>query len=284
MGHHYVPREHLRRFSIEGKDKFVWMYDKQSREYREASVRTVAQEKEYYDPEIEVELAKVVEGPGKIAIDKLLNREKIDNAERTTLSLYFMIMLSRGPRQRKKSIELVPGIREKVIQETEDLIRRWIADEPGNRMAHHRLQELTLAREKFNDEIPQNVMDIIRRPHWSEQTVECIYNMCWHIMPASPGQYFVTADTPAHSFESMGLINLYSEYTISLSKDFALIGDYKRKTGIIYEKQDAQVAKEINRRILSHTERFVFSPRNEKWIDIVAQKNDPYLSYISRYK
>ncbi|WP_417393185.1 DUF4238 domain-containing protein [Gimesia sp.] len=284
MGHHYVPREHLRRFAIQNKSKFVWMYDKHTRKYREAAIRTVAQENGYYDLETESALAEVVEGPGKKVIDKLLKRDAIDNAERTSLSLYFMIMLSRGPRQRKKSFELVPGIREKVIKETEDLIRQWITDEPGNRMAHHRLQELELARKKFSDEIPQNVMDIIRRPHWSEQTVECIYNMCWHIMPAPLGKYFVTGDTPAHSFESLGLRNLSSEYTISLSKDLALIGDYKRKTGIIYERLDAQVAKEVNRRILSHTERFVFSPRNEKWIDMVAQKNEPYLSHISRYK
>jgi hypothetical protein len=57
-----------------------------------------------------------------------------------------------------------------------------------------------------------------------------------------------------------------------------LIAEHKRNCGIGYERPQAQIAKEINRRILSHAERFVFSPRKDDWIDIVAQKRDPYLS------
>ena len=137
------------------------------------------------------------------------------------------------------------------------------------------------AREEFLDEIPQNVIDIIRRPHFSESTVECIFNMCWHILPVHPGMHFVTCDTPAHSFECFGLGNLESEYTITLSKDFALIGEHKRKSRICYERSNAKLVKEVNRRILSHAERFVFSPRKVDWIEAVAQKKDPFLSRIS---
>ena len=281
MGHHYVPRHHLRRFSTSGKKNCVWMYDKQTRVFSEVGINGVAQEKAYYDPEIEEALAGEIEAPGKLIIDKLLNREVIDDGERTKLSLYFMIMLSRGPRQRRKSTELVPGIRDQVIKETELAIKEWITDEHENSMAYSRLQELEHAREEFLDEIPQNVIDIIRRPHFSESTVECIFNMCWHILPVHPGMHFVTCDTPAHSFECFGLGNLESEYTITLSKDFALIGEHKRKSRICYERSNAKLVKEVNRRILSHAERFVFSPRKVDWIEAVAQKKDPFLSRIS---
>lgn len=281
MGHHYVPRHHLRRFAVETKDNCVWMYDKQTRRFCEAGIANVAQENGYYDREIERALADVVEGPGKIAIDKLLNREKIDNAERTKLSLYFMIMLTRGPRQRKKSLEHAPEGMAEIIAETEAEIRRWIADEPDNQMAYQRLQELEDARAKFSAELPQTIIDQIRRPFWSERTVECIHNMYWHILPAAPGMHFVTCDTPAHSFDCYGVGTLESEYTITLSRDFALIGEHRRNWGIGYERPQVQIAKEINRRILSHAERFVFSPSKAHWIDVVAQKRHPYLSRIN---
>ncbi len=281
MGHHYVPRQHLRRFAVKDANNCVWMYDKQSRKFCKAGIAKVAQENGYYDPEIEKALAGVVEGPGKIAIDKLLNREKFDKAERSKLSLYFMIMLTRGPRQRNNSLEQVPETMAEVLAETEAEIRQWIADEPNNPMTHQRLQELEHVRAKFSAEMPQNIIDQIRRPFWSEQTVECIHNMFWHILPAPAGTYFVTCDTPAHLFNYYGVGTLESEYTITLSKDFALIGERKRNWGIGYERPQAQIAKEINRRILSHAERFVFSPRKDDWIDIVAQKTDPYLSRIN---
>ncbi len=121
----------------------------------------------------------------------------------------------------------------------------------------------------------------IRRPFWSERTVECIHNMFWHVLPTPPGSYFVTCDTPAHFFDCFGVGTRDSEYTITLSKDFALIGEHKWNWGIGYEKPQTRITKEINRRLLSHTERFVFSPKKEDWIDVVAQKTDPYLSRIN---
>jgi len=281
MGHHYVPRQHLKRFAVKDKDNCVWMYDKQTRKFCKAGIKRVAQESGYYDLEIESALAEEVEGPGKVAIDKLLKQETIDNSERTTISLYLMIMLTRGPRHRNKSLDHVPRIIDETLAETEAAIRQWIADEPENPKAHHRLQELEFERTNLTNEIPQNIIEQIRRPFWSERTVECIHNMLWHVIPASPGMHFVTCDTPAHTFECFGLGTLDSEYTITLSKDFALIGEHKRNWGIVYEKPNSQITKEINRRILSHAERFVYSHGDSAWIDNVAQKKNPYLSLIN---
>jgi len=256
------------------------MYDKQTRIFCEAGIANVAQEREYYDADIEKVLADVVEGPGKLAIEKLLSKEKIDNTERTRLSLYFMIMLTRGPRQRRKSLECVPDALTETIAETEAEIRQWIADEPDNPKAQSRLQELEHVRAKFLTEIPENVYDQIRRPFWSESTVECIHNMFWHVLTAPPGTYFVTSDTPAHFFECYGVGSVESEFTITLSKDIALIGEHTRSSGLRYESPRTQVAKEINRRILSHAERFIFSPRRDDWIPVVSQKSQHYLSQI----
>jgi hypothetical protein len=191
-----------------------------------------------------------------------------------------MMMLTRGPRHRKKSLERVPKAMAETNAEIEAEIRQWIADEPNDPMAHQRLKEFELARTKFSAEIPQSIADQIRRPFWSERTVECIHNMFWHLLPAPQGTYFVTCDTPAHLFDCYGVGTLKSEYTITLAKGFALIGEHNRNWGIKYERPYTQIAKEVNRRIISHAERFVFSPRKDIWIATVAQKTAPYLSRI----
>jgi hypothetical protein len=280
MGHHYVPRQHLRRFKIEGQKDLIWMYDKQTRKFCQAGIASVAQEPGFYDLDVEQALAAEVEGPGKIAIDKLLERQTIDHSSRLQLSFYFLTMLTRGPRRRKKSLEEFPETREDVLKEAEDYIRDWIQREPDNPLAYTRLKELEAARVKFTAEIPQNIIDQIRTPFWSENMLHAIYNMYWHIIPASDGVFYVTSDTPAHFFESYGLGTTDSEFTFTLSHKFALIGENKRHLGICYEKPQVQIGKEINRRILSHADRFAFSPRKESWIETVSQKRDPFLNRI----
>ena len=146
MGHHYVPRQHLRRFARKDEEACVWMYDKETRKFCAAAKCERRARKWVLRRRSRKSTGRRRRRSGHRLIDKLLKREKIDNAERTKLSMYFMIMLTRGPRQRKKSLERYPKAMAEIISETEADIRQWIADEPDNRMAHQRLQELEQLR------------------------------------------------------------------------------------------------------------------------------------------
>jgi hypothetical protein len=281
MGHHYNPQAHLCRFEIDGKPEFIWMYDKKTRKWSEASISKVAQERGYYSQEVERALAELVERPANICIDRLLRKERLDNAARTQLALYMMIMTTRGPRQRRKSFARAPEDLESAIGDVESEIKSWVAeDEPDIELASARLQELQSVRDRFSKELPQPVIEQIRTPFWSERTVECILNMAWHILPAPPSVQFVTSDTPAHFFDGLGVGKPDSEFTFTISKNFALIGEHQRSWGTVFEKPQLNLAKEVNRRILSHAERFVFSPKKADWIETVSQKADPFLSRI----
>jgi hypothetical protein len=281
MGKHYVPRAHLRRFQAENNPGFVWMYDKKTGRFAEASVSKVAQEADFYSQEVEIALAEVVEAPGNACIDKLLRQERLDNAERTQLSLYMMTMATRGPRQRRKSLEHAPEALESVISDTRKEIEDWIQESPDDvERAQSRLKELDAVHERFSKELPQQVLDQIHTPFWSERTVDCLHNMAWHILPAPPSMYFVTSDTPAHFFEGLGVGNPDSEFTFPISTSFALIGEHRRSWGTTFEKPHAQFAKEVNRRVLANAERFVFSPRPDGWIETVARKTSPFLSQL----
>ena len=164
-------------------------------------------------------MTNVVEGPGNTCIEKLVRREKLDNAERTTLSFYMLIMATRGPRQRKKSRNLVPAVLKNVVGDTRKEIEEWIQENPEDaEVARAQLKELDAVQERYSKEIPQQILDQICTPFWSEKTLECIHNMAWHILPAPPSMYFVTCDTPAHFFEGFGLGTPDSEFTFSISK------------------------------------------------------------------
>ena len=85
--------------------------------------------------------------------------------------------------------------------------------------------------EQFLKQMPQQVLDQVRTPFWTERTVELIHNMAWHVVPAPSGTYFVTCDTPAHFFEGLGVGQQDSEFTFPISKGFALIGEHQRLLG-----------------------------------------------------
>jgi hypothetical protein len=281
MGKHYVPQRHLRRFEIDYRPGFVWMYDKKTGKWSEAAVSKVAQQADYFSPEVEKALAQVVEHPGNVCIDKLISRIKLDNTERSQLALYMMIMATRGPGPRKKLSATAANTVKEVLDETRTQIEEWIAEEGDDcDLAKARLKELEELESKYSSELPTNLLAQIREPFWSKNTVECILNMGWHILPAPKGSYFVTSDSPAHFFEGIGLGTPLSEFTFPISKEIALIGEHVRPRAVMYERAQSQIAKEVNRRILSKADRFVFSPKKEVWIETVSQKTNPYLCQI----
>src|SRR5436190_96500 len=81
MGKHYVPRQHLRRFAIDGRTETVWMYDKNMKKWSDAAISKVAQEPDFHSQNVEDALAGVVEKPGNKCIDKLVDRKKLWQGE-----------------------------------------------------------------------------------------------------------------------------------------------------------------------------------------------------------
>lgn len=283
MGKHYVPQRHLRRFSIEGRSDLIWQYDKVTRQFKELPIAKVAQAASFYDDEVELAITEDVEIPGGNAIDKLLREGWLTDNERMEMSLYLMIMTSRGPRARRRSFERIPAVTEEVVEEVIEKIHEWANDKPQeDPLVQRRLQEADEIKTKYvdNKEIPQQIIKQLRTPFWSERTVAAIYGMKWHILKPTNGDLFVTSDSPAHYFEGLGLGRQNSELTYAISKHVALVGNHRSPKGIINSKCRPQFVKEVNRRILSHVERCAFSSIRAEWIDSVTQKTQPYLSEI----
>tara|TARA_B100000959_G_C14989675_1_gene627219 strand:+ start:3700 stop:3900 length:201 start_codon:yes stop_codon:yes gene_type:complete len=62
MGDHYIPQQYLRGF-LSSKDKRIWVFEKGPSKPFLSKERKIANENNYYSPEIEVYLANAIETP-----------------------------------------------------------------------------------------------------------------------------------------------------------------------------------------------------------------------------
>ena len=190
-------------------------------------------------------------------------------------------MATRGPRQRRKTLEeIAPQAIESVRKEIEADSREWIKESDGDPWAVARLKELEEVREKFSRILPENITKMARTPFWSEATVECVHNMVWRILPASPETFFVTSDTPTHLWENAGVGTPESELTFPIGKDLAMLGSHiGRPATVECVSPQANLVDEINRRMVADAERFIFSHVKEDWIAEWVE-NPPSLNKI----
>lgn len=284
MGH-YTPQAHLKRFEIAEKPEFIWMYDKRTEKFKEIHVSKVAKETHYYPADVEDDLNHLVEIPGGYCIEKLLRLNSLTDQERHQLSVYLFTMRSRGPRQRSKAEKAAESAFEKVLAETRELLLHWNEQaETGEerQLAKLKLSEFEELERTWQEQPPDLVERLIKTPHISESTVRAIREMTWEILPVAPGMQFLTSDTPAHYFESLGLGDKECQFTFTITKEVALIGHYRGNPGstLYHSPISPYMTREINRRILSTTERFVFCSKKETWICAAAKKANPFLSLI----
>lgn len=288
MGHHYTPQAHLRRFAIEGNLEIIWSYDKTSGKFKDLPISKVAQERKYYPADVEEELNNSVELPSGACIQKLLNGVDLDEQERHSMAVYLFTMRSRGPRERKRAED----IGEQVWAETKKEMRRVITDIKGglanddvesHSQVDRMINEMNRLEQVWEKEPPARIENLVKTPFISPTIIETISKMTWEVLPVTESMYFITSDTPAHYFDWMGLSLAECEFTFTISHNCALIAHRRGQAyGINFHRRPilSQWTKEINRRIISTSERFVFSPKNESWIDVTAQKLSHRLNSI----
>lgn len=269
MGDHYVPREHLRRFAADADETFVWMCDKKLRTYKKAGISAVANEVDYYPDEVEKEFANNVEGKAAEIARKIQRKDELTRDERVKFSFYMFTMATRGPRRRRILKEKAPAIMKDTFEEA----RSKVSNEADNASAPKVLSHLDDLEAAFSQQWPSELVDLLHTPFSSFRTVNAVFNMTWNICSAPAGARFVTSDTPAHYFESLGVGRPESEFTFPISTTCALIGQHLGIDKVIYRNIDARTVRHVNRRVLSHAERFAFSAKEELWLDDVMQKS-----------
>lgn len=76
MGNHYVPRYYLKGFS-QDDGKSICAYDKNERRCFATQVKSIANETDFYSPEVEEYLANSIEAPANGVLKKIRDRIEI---------------------------------------------------------------------------------------------------------------------------------------------------------------------------------------------------------------
>lgn len=280
MDCHYIPRALLRGFCEANAPGFLWMYDKQNREFRRARVETVAHQRNFYPPGIERELNTLVEIPGNAAITALRRDQTLTPEQRANLAVYVATMQKRVPRFREWGMSLVPKVLETIVRELkENLVALGEQAAIDTAIVRLRLAEADAVKEKFEGELPSECREVILSPWPSKRITSVIYSMTWRFVSVESPAYFITSDNPCCYFEDRGLFRPESELTFPLSSGLALIGGWQSAGPKGKLKARPFLAKEVNRRVAASAGRFLFSSEREPWIAELAHKT-PNLSTI----
>ena len=114
MGHHYNPQRLLRNFQIPGRPGFIWQHDRWRDAPVCAAISKVAQERDFYGPETEDRLNRLVEVPGGNSIDKIFDQQPLTSEDQVALAIHIGTMLRRTPAHRiwakEISKDIIPGV------------------------------------------------------------------------------------------------------------------------------------------------------------------------------
>lgn len=275
MGDHYVPRAYLRGFSASQSAEMIWVYDKVQKIFFCTNVKNVAQERDFYGPEIEIALSSDIENPANPVLEKIRQRETITDSERHSLSVYIAVMLTRVPRRRLKARERLPSVVESTIQRYVNAVNHMAATKDLRpEIAQQRLRELEEYRLKLLAGPPEPLIEQTKTPRLNEKIVQLIYSMAWRFLVADGGSTpFITTDNPAFYFECYGFGREESEFSFPISSQVCLLGNWQagNSTERLIVAPEIYV-KEMNRRNISSATRFIFCHERADWIAKLAHK------------
>jgi len=283
MGHHYIPRKYLEAFATAECPTCVWQFDTKHLVFSNnpASIKKVAQQRAFYDPETERQLNELVERPANVIIDRLRGGGRLKPDDRRALAIYMATMMYRVPRKRHRAYDAIPEALADTIARFKEIVSAAHENNAiDDGVAERRMLEADAIHARFLAEVPEEVVEQIQQPWPTAGLVQHISGMNWYLHGSTGPSYFVTSDNPMFTFDCYGVANPESEFTFPLAPDLALFGTrhaVKRKK--VLDTSQALV-KEANRRIISAAYRFVYTHVAADWIPVVASKQPPFLSRV----
>lgn len=275
MGHHYVPQQYLRGFEAVDEPGAIWAYDKVLRRLAKLPIKTIAQEAEFYDADVERELSERLEGPAQKALAKLRHQEPLSSDERLLAATYVATMMMRVPKQRAKALKIVPSAMKSTLDGARATIHEWAkSGDTDQALVARRLAEVDRLEDQWAQAPPPDILDRIRSPWPTEKIVTLVDAMTWRIVRATEDESFLTSDNPACIFEAYGIGKPESEIAFPLASDTALLASWQGPRGGLIEVPRWPVAiREINRRVTAGSDRFIFFHKSAPWVTRLAEKH-----------
>ena len=287
MGHHFVPQRYLRNFEDPSHPGYIWVHDRQGGDPQLANIAKVAQSRNFYSQSTETILAETVERPANLVIQKLTARQPITAAERVQLAYYVAVMIKRIPAHRRRSSEMLPAVLANLVSEVRSHLNA-LSEQAGAdpEILKRRGLELDVVERKFQVQPPPNVLEQIREPWPSQQTIQLLFRMTWRVLISSGPAYFLTSTTTRPSI--FGVSDWHgkeSELSFPLSTHHLLHGSWQQAgSDLVFADVEQAMVKEINRRVVNDAERLVFYHQVADWLPKMFKKEKLLLNKIEWQK
>lgn len=281
MGDHYVPQFYLKGFSVAADSDLIWVYRKGAEEAFKTAIHNIAQENRLYSREMEEYLANIVEAPANIIIQKIRDLQILTYEDKVTLSNYMMALWKRVPKQKKMVRDKAPEIMNPVFERIDnELIEQGNKYPSKINLVEKRRRELREQRNSKENEFIYDIWLANIPPDKTPQSVDVLSQMTWRFLLAENEQYFITSDNPLFFFPWMGIGKEHSEVAFPITKKIALWATWRMDLNEGFFPTRTQVVKEINRRTVSYSNQYIFSPCSESWIRTLANKGTYRLNRI----
>jgi len=293
---HFIPKFYLDNFAV---NNIIWVFDRKKNEYRDQSIKDTAVIKDYYtlrkgsnkNYDIEKFLSKV-ESSSKIVIEKLINRERIDDIERVSLSIFIALLFTRTPEYEKQINEFTDKAVKKInkilfgnlenVKALIDIMKNEKKISPN--FNAEKLYEF-LKKEDYKAEYDRTNM-IYMMIHNTTELCYFFHKKDWFISKTTNGTEFITSDNPIIKIptsEQIKKAQVYGIDTPGVKKIFPLnyctslcIGDDGEFLG--FGSLDKEHVLTINRYIADNSDRFIFGRSKDILEKIVRiTKIDEYM-------
>ena len=266
MGDHYVPRYYLKGFS-QNDGKTIYVYDKTDHRCFGTQVKSIANETNYYSPQVEAYLANTIEAPANDVLKKIRDRVKISINEKQILSAYMTCMIKRVPKGKEKLKEIAPRSAETVRQKIDILLNEAISKQPNrNKFIEKRREEIGEIIDRYAKDPPKEIWLTNMPPEKSPRVFAALSSMTWCFLTFDEYSAFLTSDNPLFFFADIGIGKPESEVTFPISSNIALWATWRSDLQEGYFPTNSQVIKELNRRTCSIATRYAFHSQKQDWI------------------
>jgi hypothetical protein len=222
VGDHYVPRYYLKGFS-QHDGRSISVYDMKEHRCFTTQVKSIANETDFYSPEVEKYLSDVIEGPANNVIKKIRHRAELSAVDKQVLAAYMTCMMKRVPQGKERFKKVAPGAAEEVRRNFHRLLEIAAAENPEKAdIAQKRKAEIDEIIDKYAKNPPTKFWLTNMPPESSPNVLAALGNMTWRFLTFDEYPAFLTSDNPVFFFTAMGIGKPASEVTFPISSHIAL--------------------------------------------------------------
>ena len=289
--HHFLPKSYLDGFT---RDGFVWLYDREKKEYRRQQPLNTAVIGNYYvfentdgekDYSLESFFSKI-EGSAKSSIGKLEAGGEISPEERLYLAYFIAFLMVRSPKFDRVVNEVADAVAKHVVKHavpTVDaagkLVQQHGEKTGGSQISAESMFDF-IHKEKFRLEVPRNTVISTMLDLAQKVTFE-VAMMDWMVVHAHPSSAFITTDEPigfivSDEFRQSGepVLGLASQKIVKVAplsqKVAIMLGQFGGGFG--HMGMHREQVRNVNKLVASECDRYVIG-RDKALVESVVKQS-----------